>query len=521
MTRPGLERLGPYKLVRNLTRPGRAEVYVGQLDPDAEAKAKEQLSRLPDVAVIKVLRAPENVDPSNMPRVQEAMARFIEEGRLGTRLRHPSITRTYGVALDRRQGQHFIIQEFVEGVTLAQILDWCAGREQPLHITVVLRLVIPILKALHHAYHDALREDGRPLRVVHRDIKPANIMLTYEGRVVLLDLASARSTSFTRQATVQDVVLGTAHYLAPEQVFDLENVGHHTDVFAAGVVLYELASLMPLLPRTRKLSEIANALASFRFSDHASYIDEARYPGMARVLEKALATKPAERYQTSGEMARELEGLLLKAGDGPGLAPFASELRRQLEGGGSVEEPSDARGGDVRSTGAKGPRQNIAGGSAADKGGARGMGSGGARPEPPRPDPVPLELSIPESAVGSAAPPAPGMSVSGTSGSGSSAAATSSLGSSGAVTSSAGSSSAGSSAAGPVSAPSLAPPLAPSVSLNQVGVMQLSSSESGGGGAVSRAPAPEGRRWSELVIAALVGMTMAAGTWMLLQSCGG
>lgn len=476
MTRPGLERLGPYKLVRNLTRPGRAEVYVGHLDPDAEAKAKEQLSRLPDVAVIKVLRAPDNVDPGNMPRVQEAMARFIEEGRLGTRLRHPSITRTYGVALDRRQGQHFIIQEFVEGVTLAQILDWCAGREQPLHFSVVLRLVVPILKALHHAYHDALREDGRPLRVVHRDIKPANIMLTYEGRVVLLDLASARSTSFTRQATVQDVVLGTAHYLAPEQVFDLENVGHHTDIFAAGVVLYELAALMPLLPRTRKLSEIANALASFRFSDHASYIDEGRYPGLNHILEKALASKPSDRYQTAGEMARELEGLMLKAGDGQGLAAFANELRRQWEGG-AVEEPQEGRGGDPRSTGAKPAKQNIAGGPPTEKAPARPMVL--TRPEAARSEGSPAELApVEPAAVAVETPP-------------------------------------------PLPPPPPPPsPVMPAIPLNQVGVLQLPSSGPTPA-SQGKTPAPEGRRWTELVIAALVGMTVAAGTWMLLQSCGG
>lgn len=338
MSRPGLERLGPYNLIRNLTRPGRAEVYVGELAPRSEPKGKEQLSKLPEVAIIKVLRPPEQVDPGNMPRVQEAMARFVEEGRLGTRLRHPSITRTYGVALDNRQNQHFIIQEFVEGVTLAQVLDYCAGREQKLPFSTVLRMVVPVLKALHYAHHDALREDGRPLRVVHRDIKPANVMLTWDGRIVLLDLASARSTSFTRQATVQDVVMGTSHYLAPEQVFDTDQVGHQTDIFATGVILYELASLTPLLPRTRKLSEIATALAHFKFSNHASYIDEGNYPGLTGVLTRALAAKPSDRYTTAGEMARDLEGLLLKAGDGTGLAPFVQELRRQWEGGPEDEE---------------------------------------------------------------------------------------------------------------------------------------------------------------------------------------
>lgn len=458
MARPALERLGPYNLVRNLTRPGRAEVYVGHLDLDAESKSKEQLSKLPDVAVIKVLRPPEHVDPGNLPRVQEAMNRFVEEGRLGTRLRHPAITRTYGVAVDKRhQNQHFIIQEFVDGITLAQVLDHCATRDVPLPYSTVLRMVIPILKALHYAHHDALREDGRPLRVVHRDIKPANVMLTFEGRVVLLDLASARSTSFTRQATVQDVVVGTAHYLAPEQVFDTEQVTHQTDVFATGVILYELASLMPLLPRTRKLSEIANALARFSFEDHGQYIDEGRYPGLKKVLSKALAAKPHERYKSAGEMARELEGLLLGAGDGQGLAAFANDLRRQWEGGEPEEsENKTARLSKPASSGNLAAVPVAPPEKAAEK-----------VPEKPA---APAEEEAP-AAVAPAPPPTP-----------------------------------------VAPAPSLA---APSLNLNQQGVMQLPSVDP------TTQPPSGARSNRDLFMAALVGMLVAVVTWFILKQFSG
>lgn len=466
MSRPGLERLGPYNLIRNLTRPGRAEVYVGELAPRSEPKAKEQLSKLPEVAIIKVLRPPEQVDPGNMPRVQEAMARFVEEGRLGTRLRHPSITRTYGVALDNRQNQHFIIQEFVEGATLAQVLDYCAGREQKLPFSTVLRMVVPVLKALHYAHHDALREDGRPLRVVHRDIKPANVMLTWDGRIVLLDLASARSTSFTRQATVQDVVMGTSHYLAPEQVFDTEQVGHQTDIFATGVILYELASLTPLLPRTRKLSEIATALANFKFSNHASYIDEAVYPGLAAVLNRALAAKPTDRYTTTGEMARDLEGLLLKAGDGTGLAPFVQELRRQWEGASDEEEARSPRSratlAPTPSSPGLPPVTPVTAPTAAPVTAAAASASASLaatpaeRPKELDKAPAPVEPPVPE-----------------------------------------------------VEKAPLTPAANPLLQLNNTGVMRLPSSD-------QPAPPQPSRNWRELVIAALLGMIVMALIYLLL-----
>jgi len=326
MPHSALERLGPYELVKNLTRPGRAEVYLGTLlDDQKQVKGRE----LPKRAVIKVLRPPDHVPASQKGRIEEALARFVEEGRLGTRLRHPAIARTYGVGFDRRQQLNFIIQEYVQGVTLAQVLDDYATRERKLDYSLALNLVIPIFRALHHAYHDALREDGRPLRVVHRDIKPANIMLTYDARVVLLDLASARSTSFTRQATVHDVVVGTAHYLAPEQIFDQTQVGHQTDLFATAVILFELCALAPLLPRTRRLSEIATALSKFDFEDKADLIDPDAYPGLQPVLAQALCPDPTSRFETCGEVARLLDGLLLRAGDGQSLSSLAADMQQR------------------------------------------------------------------------------------------------------------------------------------------------------------------------------------------------
>jgi len=268
------------------------------------------------------------------------------------RLRHPAITRTFGVGIDEGTRHHYIVQEYVEGITLAQILEHCAAQEAHLQIGLLLDLVIPVLKALHYAYHDALREDGHALRVVHRDIKPANVLLAYDGRVLLLDLAAARSTSFTRKDTVQDVMVGTAHYLAPEQVVDPEAIGHATDIFAVGVILFELATLTPLLPRTRRITQVAQALAAFSFEKVADRVDSTLYPGVREVLERALAASPAERFATAGDMARVLEGLKLSAGESPGLQAFAADLRRQWRGDGGEGLSSNA--GDEPGSGSKG-----------------------------------------------------------------------------------------------------------------------------------------------------------------------
>lgn len=317
---PELTRLSPFRILRTLARGGMSEVYLGLKDGPFEG---------PDKVVLKVLRLPRDV-PADAPRVREMLARLIEEGRLGLRLSHPSIAQSFGVLRDHHQDLYFLVQEFVDGLTLGDLMDYYSENGQRIPYGVVLRLIIPVLQALQYGYHTASREDGRPLRVVHRDIKPDNIMLAYNGQVKLVDFGVARSTSLTRQVTVGDVVVGTRHYMAPEQVFTPDQVGHRADLFSLGLILYELCTLKPVFPRTRAVSEFANALANFKFEDHAPLIDARRYPGIREVLAKVLRAEAKDRYASAGEMARDLQELEVNAPSNPTLMDFALELKSEI-----------------------------------------------------------------------------------------------------------------------------------------------------------------------------------------------
>lgn len=317
---PELTRLSPFRILRTLARGGMSEVYLGQKDGPFDG---------PDKVVLKVLRLPRDV-PSDAPRVREMLARLIEEGRLGLRLSHPAIAQSYGVLRDHHQDLYFLVQEFVDGLTLGDLMDYYSENGQRIPYGVVLRLIIPVLQALHYGYHTATREDGRPLRVVHRDIKPDNIMLSYAGQVKLVDFGVARSTSLTRQVTVGDVVVGTRHYMAPEQVFTPDQVGHRADLFSLGLILYELCTLKPVFPRTRAVSEFAQALANFKFEDHAGLIDAKRYPGIREVLFKVLQAEARDRYAAAGEMARDLQELEAQAPANPTMVDFAIELKSEI-----------------------------------------------------------------------------------------------------------------------------------------------------------------------------------------------
>lgn len=317
---PVLEKLGQFQVIRPLARGGMSEVYL--------ARSLEPFDG-PEVLVLKVMRLPKDV-PADSPKVRELIGRLIEEGRLGNRLQHPAIARTLGIQRDPEQDLYFLVQEFIDGVTLGDLMDFYAEGDVFLPYGVVLRLIIPVLQALHYGYHEALREDGRPLRVVHRDIKPDNIMLNFAGEIRLVDFGVARSTSLTRQVTVGDMVVGTRHYMAPEQVFAPDQVGHRSDIFSLGLILFELCTLKPVFPRTRAVSEFANALMNFKPEDHIGHIDARRYPGVRDILLRLLQPEPKDRYASAGEAARDLMQLEARAPQQPTLAVFAKQLKDEI-----------------------------------------------------------------------------------------------------------------------------------------------------------------------------------------------
>lgn len=282
----------------------------------------------PSEIVLKVWQPPRSLLNENSRKLSEMLSRLMEEGRLGARLDHPALVRSYGA---RRDGDiFFLVHDYVDGATLGDILDVCSDKKIRPPLSVILDIAVPILRALHYAHFEARREDGRPLRVVHRDIKPENIMVGYDGSVKLLDLGIARSTSLTREVTVGDFVLGTRHYMSPEQVFDPESVGHRADLFSMAVIVLELCTLRPTFPRTQVLLEFAQSLSSFHFSKHEKGIDALRYPGLRPILAQALATDPANRFESTGLFADRLEGLRRHAPDSPSLARFMAGMEAAL-----------------------------------------------------------------------------------------------------------------------------------------------------------------------------------------------
>jgi serine/threonine-protein kinase len=262
--------IGPYRIVRQIGRGGMGVVY--------EAR-DERLQRA--VAIKTIL-------PSTDPQMRD---RFLREARSAAAVSHPHICQLFEIG--EHDGDPFLAMELLHGESLATHL----GRGA-LPTAEAVSLTLGILSAL-----EALHRRG----IVHRDLKPSNVFLTEHG-VKLLDFGLARPVSFdmdTTSLSLPGILLGTPRYMAPEQARGVE-VDSRVDVFAAGAVLFEMLSGKPAFDGASPV-EVLHAVLH---DQPPALVGSLAVVDVDRVIQRALAKRPEERFQTADEMARELRTCL-------------------------------------------------------------------------------------------------------------------------------------------------------------------------------------------------------------------
>ncbi len=271
------DRLGPFEIVAPLGSGGMGEVY----------RARD--ARLDRTVALKLL-------PSELVEAGSRVQRFRQEARAVARLSHPNICGLYDVGEDG--AALFLIMEYLDGATLAARLE-----DGPLPLPLALRTAAAIADALAHAHRQG---------VVHRDLKPANIMLTRDG-VKLLDFGLATlkdrdeqlPADPTQSARLTDAgtIVGTAPYMAPEQI-EGRDVDARTDIFAFGIVLYQMVSgRLPFVGDSR-----ASLMAAIVAAEPAPLADGSPpVPApLERLIRRCLAKDPEERWQTARDLTSEL-----------------------------------------------------------------------------------------------------------------------------------------------------------------------------------------------------------------------
>lgn len=263
---------GRYSIDELLGQGGMSTVYKG-----TDVKLGRQVA-------IKIMRA-------NLADDEQFRYRFRQEAQSASRLAHPSVVRVLDAGDDLIQSAAgaqrlpFIVMEYVDGQNLRELTA-----EKPLTTAETCRVVDSVLTALEYSHRAG---------IVHRDIKPANIMITKSGQVKVMDFGIARAVSET-SSTVQQTtaILGTAAYFSPEQAKG-ETVDTRTDLYSAGVLLYELlAGVVPFR------GETAVAVAYQHVSEHPqppSTHTEELSPALDRVVLHALAKDRNRRFQTAAE----------------------------------------------------------------------------------------------------------------------------------------------------------------------------------------------------------------------------
>ncbi len=215
------------------------------------------------------------------------VSRFQREAQAAARLIHPNIVQIFDSGQDERSGQYFIVMEYIEGSSCAEILrddGW-------VEVDEAVAIIEQACEGLHYAHRHG---------VVHRDVKPGNLLRSRDGEVKLADFGIAKATE---QSSITQVgsVLGTAAYLAPEQARG-EEAGPRADLYALGVVAYQLIS--GRLPyEAGSLTE----LALKQQQEEPAMLDTlvaAVTPELAEAVAIALTLDPRERYQSAREMGR-------------------------------------------------------------------------------------------------------------------------------------------------------------------------------------------------------------------------
>jgi serine/threonine protein kinase len=261
--------IGNYQIVDELGRGGMAVVYRAY---------QPSLNRY---VAIKVL-------PPQLGFDQQFVKRFQREARAAAGLRHPNIVVIHDVG--EQDGVYYIVMEYLEGYTLRQSIE----EEGPLHLARAAHIVSQVAAALDYAHQQGF---------VHRDIKPSNIFIGKDDHVTLTDFGIARAASETQQLTRTGMLMGTPEYMSPEQA-EGSAVDHRTDLYALGVVLYQM--LVGRVPFSGTTPHATLHAVIYEPPPPPRQLNPGIPPAVEAVIVKAIAKQPQQRFQSGAELTSAL-----------------------------------------------------------------------------------------------------------------------------------------------------------------------------------------------------------------------
>jgi len=283
---------GKYFLLERINVGGMAEVF------RAKAFGVEGFERL--VAVKRIL--------PNIAEDKEFIRMFIEEAKLSVQLNHANIAQIFDLGVV--DGAYYIALEHVHGRDLRGIFDRCRQVGEAMPVAQACFVSMKVCEGLDYA-HNKRDQSGRELSLVHRDVSPQNVLVSFEGEVKLIDFGIAKAAG-KGSKTQAGILKGKFGYMSPEQVRGLP-VDRRSDVFSAGIVLYELLtgerlfvgeSDFSTLEKVRNVEILPPSTYNRKIPDE-----------LERIVLKALAKDVEDRYQNAIDLHDELQAFVYTAGE--------------------------------------------------------------------------------------------------------------------------------------------------------------------------------------------------------------
>ena len=278
---------GKYFLLERINVGGMAEVY------KAKTVGVEGFEKV--VAIKRIL-------PS-VAEDQEFIKMFVDEAKITSQLSHANLARTFD--LGKIDDAYYIAMEYVRGRDLRAVFERIARRGERMPLPLCVYVLARVCDGLDYA-HRKRDPGGHDLQIVHRDVSPQNIILSYEGEVKLIDFGIAKTANKITK-TQAGILKGKFGYMSPEQVRGLP-LDRRSDIFAAGVVLYELCTGERLFTGNSDFSVLQKVReAKVR---PPSQIEPAIPERLEQVMLKALAREAQDRYQEAADFAADLTRFL-------------------------------------------------------------------------------------------------------------------------------------------------------------------------------------------------------------------
>ncbi len=232
---------------------------------------------------------------------------LVHEAKLAARLSHANVVQVFD--LGRADERLFIAMEYVEGFDLNDLLKRCSKHKVPMPFELGVHVVREALRGLDYA-HRRVDDEGRALGVVHRDVSPSNLLVSFDGEVKVCDFGIAHANdvvaSRTSQHEIDEALRGKAGYMSPEHAQG-KPIDARADVFAAGIVLWELAAGR----RMYRTGEGRDSLLEQARNAEIPPLPVTQFPQgeqLKGIVDKALAADPEHRYTSAAAMLRDLEG---------------------------------------------------------------------------------------------------------------------------------------------------------------------------------------------------------------------